>query len=132
MKFCPECGTPHECNAEGESRTPPEVEIARINADRDVAVAKLTARMNREELGTAEAIAETEADAQVDTAEAEAEVIGAILAEGGGGEPEPATPPIMIDAPVDVSQEADPEELPPAEGSPAPEPERKTRSLGMW
>ena len=44
MRYCPDCGTGHECEAATEGRTDPSVEIARINADRDIAVAKLAAR----------------------------------------------------------------------------------------
>jgi len=132
--FCPECGVDHHAaDREATAAVDREVEIARINAKRDVDVARIGARMNREELEAAEEIAETQADAQVDTAVAEAEILGAAIENADAP---PGELPAIIAAPdidVDQSQEADPEELPPTEGSPAPEPAApKSRGLGMW
>ena len=79
MRYCPDCGTGHECEAATEGRTDPSVEIARINADRDIAVARLAARSAREELETVEEVAEIQADAEVESAVAEAEVVAAAI-----------------------------------------------------
>lgn len=130
MRFCPDCGTPHECEGQGATRTDPAVEIARINAERDVTLAKLSAKQEAAWTEHSEAVAEIEAEADVAVAVAEAEVIGAIIDAETPDEPEP----VIIDAaPVDAGPEPDAEELPPAEGSPAPEPEaRGSRGLGMW
>ncbi len=127
-RFCPDCGTGHDCEAGTEGRTDPAVEIARINADRDVAVAKLAARQAREELETVEAVTEIEADAQVEAAVTEAEIVGAAIENGGAPEPEP----VIIDAPVINDDDQATEEPPDREGTPPPEPKHKAAGLGMW
>lgn len=131
MRYCPDCGTSHECEAQAQGREDPQVAIARINAERDMAIAKITARQEQQWNESREAIAEIEADTAAEVAVAEAEVLGAILAtEGGDGEGDP----VIIDAPpVDAGDpEPDAGDLPPVEGSPVPAPVRKSRGLGMW
>lgn len=128
MRYCPDCGTGHECEAATEGRENPEVAVARIQADRDIAVAKLQARIQREELATDEAIAETQADAEVESAVAEAEVVGAAIEAGVA----PAPEPIVIDAPV-INDDAEPDDAPPpAEGSAPPAPKAKASGIGFW
>ena len=129
MKYCPDCGTGHDCEDEAEGRPNPDVEIARINAERDVAVAKLAARQEREALETVEEVAEIQADAEVESAVAEAEVVAAAIEGGAVPPPEP----IVIDAPVinDDDQQAE-DAPPPAEGSEPPAPKHKAAGLGMW
>jgi hypothetical protein len=128
MRYCPDCGTGHDCEAGAEGRTDPGVEIARINADRDVAVAKLQARMQREELETVEVVAEIEADAEVESSAAEAEIVGAALE--GGVEPQPE--PMVINAPEAIA-ESGPDDAPPeVEGSAPPEPKHKASGIGFW
>jgi hypothetical protein len=128
MKFCADCGTSHECTVETGDRASDAVRIAELETRRDIEVARITARADRAALEADVEIAETEADASVEVAAAEAEVIGTILAEADPPESDPG--PVITVAP-DISQEADPEELPPVEGSPAPE-ASTTRGLGMW
>jgi hypothetical protein len=133
MRYCPDCGTGHECEAQAATmRDDPAVLIARIQADRDVTLAKLGNRQEAAWNESREAIAETEAETAVDVAIAEAVVADTILgAELAGATEEPE--PIVIDAPpVNVEQDVDVEELPPVEGTPAPESARKPRGLGMW
>jgi hypothetical protein len=127
MRYCENCGTGHECEVATEGRAIPEVEIARINADRDVAVAKLAARQTRDELATAEDIAETQADAEVEAAVAEAEMVAAAIAAGITPEPEP----VIIDAPEAIADEPD-DAPPPAEGSEPPAAKHRTVGLGAW
>lgn len=127
-RFCPDCGTGHECEAGTGGRTDPAVEIARINADRDIAVARLGARMQRDELATAEEVAEVQAEAEVTAAVAEAEVVAAAIEAGI----EPGPEPVIIDAPAAIA-DAEPDDAPPpAEGSVPPEPKAKTAGLGFW
>jgi hypothetical protein len=104
------------------------VEIARINAERDVAVAKLAARADRAGLETAEVVAEIQADAEVESSAAEAEVVAAAIEGGAVPPPEP----IVIDAPVINDDNQADDAPPPAEGSEPPEPKHKAASLGMW
>ena len=129
MRYCSDCGTGHDCEVDtGPGRTDPSVEIARINADRDVAVARLNARIAREELATVEEVAEVQADAEVEAAVAEAEVVAAAIGSGAVDEPEP----IIVNAP---SAEADvePEDAPPpVEGSEPPATKHKSIGLGAW
>jgi NMD protein affecting ribosome stability and mRNA decay len=127
--FCAECGADHHAG-EREERTAVdrEIELARINAKRDVDVARINARVDRDGLETAEAIAEVEAEAAVEAAVVEGEVVAAAL-EASDVEAEPieiVAPDIAQNVDVDMS-----EELPPGEGSPVPA-ESKPRGLGMW
>jgi hypothetical protein len=132
MKYCPECGTGHECDVATEGRVSDIVRIAELETKRDIEIAKIGARGTRVELEAAVEIAEVQADAEVDAAVAEAEIVGAAL-EAGMIQPEPVAPaPVIIDSDIDASAEADPEELPPVEGSPAPEAAPSKRGLGMW
>jgi len=128
---CADCGLVHDqLAAGGDAREAAEVAIARINADRDVQVAKIGARQERDWNESMTERTEIEADASVEVAVAEAEIIGPMLADA---DPAPVDSPVIVQAPdVDVSQEADPEELPPVEGSPAPEVTERKRGLGMW
>lgn len=96
MKFCPECGTGHECDNAPAGAPNPDVEIARINAKRDVEVARLTAGIERDMNETALDIAEVEAVAGVAEAEAVADALTDVLAPP---EPEPVVMPESIPAP---------------------------------
>lgn len=129
MRYCADCGTGHECEAEtAHSGQPPEVEIARINADRDKYVARVQARIAREELDAAEDIAKTEADAEVGAAVAEAAVVAAVIESGTESDPE--TPPVIAGAP---DPEPEPEvEPPPVADVPEPRERRASRGLGLW
>lgn len=74
LHACETCGLQHI--HPGELPPPPEsdaVRIAKIEADRDVAVERLRARQTAAELETAETIAETAAEAEVAVAETEAD-----------------------------------------------------------
>lgn len=135
MAFCPGCGTDLEAPFAAAAATEvgsDEVRIAKINADRDVEVARINASLQRSELETAETIAEVEAEAQVATAEAEAEVIAAVISETGGQGDEPDDPP---PAPVIVDNDPPPDEpdAPPLAEPSEPEPHAKRSvGLGVW
>jgi hypothetical protein len=106
----PGCGLVHDFPG-GSVPPNPEVEIARINADRDVSVARLQARQDADWNETRVEVAGIEAGALVAEAEVTAEVIGAAIEAGAeasvegdeAGEPvivvadpgaeEPAAPP---------------------------------------
>jgi hypothetical protein len=96
--YCQHCGNEIEkapdAIAEAVSA---DVEIARINAERDVAVERIRARQANAELETAETIAEVEAGAEI----ASAEVIGEIIAAETQAteEPEPEPEPLIITEP---------------------------------
>jgi hypothetical protein len=118
-KFCPDCGEAlHQCEAAQEddpvaelahaevkaakTYSDSEVEVTRLNTERDIAVAKIQAGVYREE-----AVQEAE------VATAEAEAVAEALAPP---EPEGESPDVVIIA--DADAEAEPEEeptLPPAE-----------------
>lgn len=129
MRYCEHCGTPHECEAE-PGRADPAVEIARINADRDIAVARLSARQDKDWNDTRVEVAGIEAAAAVEAAAVEAEVIGDAIEASGVDDPEP----VIIDVPDQPppDDEGDAEELPPAEGSPPPAARSKRLGLGAW
>lgn len=74
LHACETCGLQHA--HPGELPPAPEsdaVKIARVEAERDIKVAQLQARQTRDELETAETIAETVAEAEVAAAEVEAD-----------------------------------------------------------
>ena len=119
--YCSACGQTHG----GQAVTDPSIEIARINADRDIAVARLQARQARDGNETAVAVAEVEGDAQVGAAEAVAEVIAA----------ETAPEPVIIEAP-EPEPEPDLDELeesePPENDGPAATPPPATKKRKGW
>jgi hypothetical protein len=126
---CTECGLIHDM-AVTEERESDEVRIARINADRDIAVARYAARQDADWNDTRAEVARIEAKAEVQAAEIEGEVIAAAL-EASDVEAEPVeiiAPDLVNDVDVDASEDAPPET---GEGSPVPVPEKKT-SFGMW
>lgn len=133
--YCPMCGEHHagETPAEAEAAavietaaeiTSAEVEIARINAKRDVDLARISAGM---------------ADAERDQELAHAEgVIDGMrdVVETVAPEPEPAPEPdpevVVVNAP-EADADANAEDAPPEHGSAPPEAEpKRSRSLGMW
>jgi hypothetical protein len=134
VPYCPNCGEPLGDSprqlAEVEAA---EVKIARINAERDIEVARIGASLGRAELATEETVTEMETEVAPAVAAAEAAVLGAVLGAQEPAEPEPAPGTVVVDeAPDAVVVEDD--APPPAEsveGSEPPEPERK-RSIGMW
>jgi hypothetical protein len=129
MRYCTDCGNGHDCTAESrESAESDEVKIARINRDADVAIAKLGARTERDWNETRVEVAEIEADAAVEAAAAEAEVVGAAIEAGIEPQPEP----VIIDAPTAIADDQADDAPPPTEGSEPPAPKAKAAGLGFW
>lgn len=129
MRYCEGCGTGHECEAQAEiAAVDRQVEIARLETKRDIEVARIQAGVQRDELETAETIAETEAEAEVTSAVAKAEILGDAIEGGIQDAPEP----VIIDAPGPPAEEIAEDAPPEVEGSEPPEPARKTVGLGMW
>jgi len=96
---CPDCGLFHGSDGGGYAPEPaahPEVEIARINADRDIKIAQMGARTEREVTQTtveaAGEVAEVEAVTAVMVAEAQAEAAPVVEVL-----PEPVPEPEVID-----------------------------------
>jgi len=110
MPYCQHCGGevahPVGDDTPAADAVSAEVQIARINADRDIAVERIKSRQAAAELDTVEAVAEVSADADVAVAEATAEVVAA--------DDTPAEDP--GDAPVIVEElpEEEPDLAPPA------------------
>ncbi len=106
---------PHYCSACGEIHggggEPPEVKVARINADRDIEVARLARAEARQEIEAGVEQTEIAAGAAVEQTAIEAE---AIIETGA---PEPEAVPAEIEAPVVITA-PDPE----PEGEAVPEP----------
>ena len=127
---CPECGLMHDAVTPQESEA---VTLARIAKEQAVEVAKIQARQERDYNESREKIAETEGEATVGAAEAEAGVIAAVLtADDGQAEEEEAEPaPVIVDAPEIDDEEID-EEAPPAADDHQPKPPKKPRGLGFW
>jgi hypothetical protein len=124
---CPDCQLLHDMPSAPEESD--EVKIARINREADIRIAQLSARQDRDWNETRVEVAEIEAGAEVESAVAEAEIIGAALEASDVPEAEPIeiiAPDMVQDVDVDLE-----EELPPTEGSPVPS-ESKPHGLGMW
>lgn len=128
-RYCPDCGTGHDCEAEAVvTAIDREIEIERLRTKRDIEVARISAGVQRDELETAESIAETQAEAEVISAVAEAEILGDAIEGGIQDAPEP----LIIDAPGPPPDDTAADAPPEIEGSEPPEPARKTVGLGMW
>lgn len=130
--FCPHCGNATDIlpGAEAaEAPVPLEVQLARIDADRAITIAKIQSRQDANWNETRTEVAEIEADAMVEAAAAEAEILGAAIEASDT----PDADPIEIIAPGPADEdEGQGDELPPAEGSPIPAAPGHTRGLGMW
>lgn len=107
--WCPDCGVEHCVDA--KEVTTAEVEIARINKERDIELAKLSKA--EQVVRTEGYVAETEiqAEAQVEEAVVRAEVVGEVLDEILAPEPEPE-PVVVVD---DQSGGAPADEMPAGE-----------------
>lgn len=115
MPFCQNCGSQVEqlpVIAPAAEAVSAEVEIARINAERDVKVAQINARQEKEWNETHVEIAGIEAEAEVASAEATAEVIGEVLAADSEPAEEPEPDPVVV---ADVP-EPEPDLSPPVAG----------------
>lgn len=129
LHACPDCGLTH--SAAGERPESDEVKIARLNKERDVEIARLSRSEMTHMDETAIEVAEIEAGAQVDTAEA----IAPAIAAAGDSDPEPDPVPVVVEGDGDPEPEPEPElpdvEPPPLlEDTAADEPPAKPR--GMW
>jgi hypothetical protein len=127
--FCPQCGTDHHAGeaAETEAETPviiddrvnsAEVEIARINADKEIRLARIAAGM-----------VDAERDQELAHERGKAEALEQIVTPP---EPEPEPEPIDIIAPTAIVEDEIDDAPPETEGSPAPVPEKRAKGLGMW
>jgi hypothetical protein len=135
MAYCPNCGSSVEDGQIGPAAAEmasAEVQIARIQCDRDIEVARINARQDKDWNATRLAETEMETEAAVVAAVAEADVLGDVVAASTAAS-EPAEPPEIINAPQ--SDVEVPDDSPPpveTEGSEPPAPERKTIGLGAW
>lgn len=96
--YCTGCGEVHG----GGSGDSPDVKIAKINADRDIEVARIQRSEARQAIEAETEQTETIAAAEVEQTAIEAEAI----AEAGIPEPEPEMP--VIEAPVVVQAPEEP------------------------
>lgn len=117
--YCSACGQPHGVG------TDPAIEVARINAERDVAVAKLQARQSREA---------NEHYENVETIRGETQVAVAVETDP----PEIIAPPGAEPVIVEVETEADPIDELPSEPEPpetdgvSPMPPKEKKRKGWW
>jgi hypothetical protein len=122
-KYCPDCGNSHDCTmGAGADYMTAEVKIAKINADRDVEIARLQAK-------AATVISENEAEHSADFAEGKAEGLEEAIT---GGEPDPeGGEPIVVTVPA-AEEEPEPDDVveePPVITTPVPSVARKG---GYW
>lgn len=134
--FCPNCGADlaNPLGSPAAEIEAAEVKIARINAERDIEVARISARQDKDWNATRLAETEMETDAELVAATTAATVMGDVLdtvAEGGGEEA-----PEIVNAPVaDASDEEVADAPPPpveTEGSEPPAPAKKSLGIGAW
>lgn len=129
MKYCPDCGTPHECTTEQRDADKTEVTLARIAADRDIRIAEIGARVERH-------VADVEAEHSSEHAEGVTEGMTTVLeaVNGGGDLDDPdgdAGDPVVVTADADGDEDgedADDDVAPPVV---VPDPEPKAAS-GWW
>jgi hypothetical protein len=119
MHACETCGLQHA--ATGERAESDAVAIARIETQRDIEVARLQGRQERDWNETRVEVAEIEGAAEVATAEATAEVIGEVIAAEAGAEAEPPAEdpaPVVVTGPAEPEEELAPPETAPKESTP--------------
>jgi hypothetical protein len=134
MAYCPNCGAPVEDGQIGPAAAEvasAEVQIARLQCERDIEVARINARQDKDWNATRLAETEMETEAAVVAAVAEAEVLGDVVA-ANAAEPAPPAPETVNAPEVDVEVPDDAPPLVETEGSEPPAPERKTIGLGAW
>jgi hypothetical protein len=125
MRFCPDCGTGHECEA-ATTALDREVEIERLRTRRDIEVARITA-------SAAKDIAETDAENPSEHAEGVAEGMETALEalSGGGAPASDGGTPIVVDMPDEPEAEAEPEpDMEPPVVDVAPP--KETKRGGYW
>jgi hypothetical protein len=122
--YCAACGQIH-----GGERTDAEVRIAKINADRDIEVARLqrSEYQHAVDVDAETAVAVTELQTEAGVLEAEA--LGDALGGGGGDES-----PVIIDVPADDVEPEIQDSIEPRddEDDGAPPAEAKSSGLSYW
>jgi hypothetical protein len=129
MRYCPDCGTPHECDS-GDMQA--RIRLAEIEANRDIEIARLGASTDRIEAAAAVEIAESEAVIDAAHAEGEAEGMETVLEAGAAPEPEPGAEPVIAVIPGGDSEPGtEGESPPPPPETEAPESAEPKRA-GYW
>lgn len=122
MRYCPDCGTPHECEAQGTSEKA-EVAIERLRTQRDIEVARITAAAGVK-------VAETEAEHAADFAEGRADGMETVIEAGTEPDADEGAP-IVVDVPdePEPEPEEEPESAPDVVEVTTP---RETKRGGYW
>lgn len=125
--YCPECGIDHHAADRAEEQAADRaVELARIEANRDITIAKINASVTRD-------TADVDQAAALAHAEGEAEGMQTAL-EGGAGvdqAPDVNGAPIVVESPEpEPAPEPEPELAPPP--APPSSPEPGSRGSGWW
>jgi len=127
---CQECGVVHD---HPTPQVNPEVEIARINAESALAIAKLQSRTDK-------SVSEIEAESAVEVAEAQAEIMGTVLLAEANATDEvadevPESSPVVVSTPI-IDSGNDIEEAPEPpkhdESEDEPKPKKRSFGLGAW
>lgn len=130
LHTCADCGLAHDAGTPAETPEPVEVTLARIEADRAIQVARIEAGARRAEADAIVDAAHEDARGEIGAAEAEAEIIGDAIE--AAATPEEAAEIILPEPPEETVEETPGDAPPEVEGSPVPEPHRKSRGIGMW
>lgn len=120
MHNCPECGLAHE--EMGKPATDPMVTIAKVEAERDIEVAKIAAGVSRDEM-----MREIEALRAELTVRREEPPVAETEITQVEVDAEPALEEPPAELPAEVMPEPDPEPEPPAETEPMHQEEKRSK-----
>jgi hypothetical protein len=124
MKYCQDCGNPHECAAETVSNVEAEeTKRVRIQADRDIRIAEVQA-------GAAKVIAEVEAESEADHLEGVIEGVELVAGDAEPDADDTTVPTIVVQGDDPGAEETTDVEEPP-EVTSIPEP-AKSGGGGYW
>jgi hypothetical protein len=133
MRYCQDCGTPHECTAEGEREADKtRIRLAEIEASRDVRIAELRAGEVKTEAAAAIDIAEAEMAVDAARAEGEADGMETVIDAAAGGNDPAGAEPVVAEFPGGESGDPEPE---PEETQAPPETElvpATPKKAGWW
>lgn len=125
--FCQHCGNPTpEPEAIAEIATEGEVAETEVVASSEVRIAEIQAKRDVDLARINAGIIDADRDTALARAQGEVEALEQIIAP----DPEPADPPVIIEAPA--AEDPEPEGNPPPEADPAPAPSAKSSGLGWY
>jgi len=100
MRYCPDCGDPHECAAENErDDAKTKIRLAEIDASKEIRIAELRAGETETEAAAAVDIAAAEAVIDAAGAEGKAEGMETVIDAAVGAPPDAEADPVIVEVP---------------------------------